>query len=191
MNNSDSMTALQEWLDDPETQQKIRLCIDQAIDMIKADMSLQVPRTDEERRGAFAAWLNDYRRKIGPTIQVQFRQQFPGISQRLNNQNLVRDIVDELVWPKVEPTLRLYAVRGLASDWVRHNMGDAVLVGQPVFCASHWEVPLAVSVGGRDLGRVVLDPDGGVVPHRTSSRETLLKAAYDSKFHAVASGAGQ
>jgi len=133
MNHLDRMEVLHQWLEEPETQEKLHFCIQQAIERVKADTSLRIPRTKEERQGAFSAWLSSYRLKLGPELQEQFRQQFPGVTQRFKDPNTIKSIVENKIWPDVEAVLCSYAVRGLASDWVRSHMGDAVLVGKPDF----------------------------------------------------------
>ncbi len=188
MNDANQTEVLQQWLIEPETQKRLNLCIQQAIENLKADTSLRVPRTQEERSRAFAEWLRSCHRNLGPGIQEQFRKQFPGIAQRLTDPNTIKNIVEDKVWPDVEAVLRSYAVRGLASDWVRNHLGDAVLVGMPDSRDGVWNVPLAVTGVGERLGYVVLDKDGNVLVPLTSSRETLLKAIHDRKLPAVAAG---
>ncbi len=190
MNNSYPMEVLQQWLNEPETQEKLHRCIQQAIENLKSDTSLRIPRTETERQGAFRAWLTSYRLKLGPEIQEQFRQQFPGISQRLKTPNTIKSIIETYIWPDIEVELRSYAVRGLASDWVRSHMGDAVLVGMPDFRDDAWNVPLAVANVGENLGYVCLDSSGSIIESLTSSRATLLKAVHDRKLPAVAAAAG-
>lgn len=185
------MEVLQQWLEEPETQKKLYLCIQQAIAKLKSDTSLRIPRTEEERRGAFSAWLSSWQLKLGPELQEQVRQQFPGIAQNFKDPDLIKSIVENEIWPDVEAVLRSYAVRGLASDWVRSHMGDAVLVGNPDFHDDAWNVPLAVAGAGERLGYVALDKSGNVIEPLTSSRDTLLRAIDDRKLHAVAAIAGQ
>ena len=189
--HSERMEVLQDWLEQPETQEKLRSCVQAAVERIEADTSLRVPRTEEERGGAFAAWLHSYQKKIGPEMQEQFRQQFPGIAQSLRDPDTIKSIVEEQIWPDVAATLISYAVRGLASDWVRRNIGDAVLVGMPHFSDRAWNVPLAVIDVGENLGHVVMDTDGNIIARLTSSREALREAIHDRRLQAVAASAGQ
>ena len=191
MNHLDRMEVLHQWLEEPETQEKLHFCIQQVIERVKADTSLRIPRTKEERQGAFSAWLSSYRLKLGPELQEQFRQQFPGVTQRFKDPNTIKSIVENKIWPDVEAVLCSYAVRGLASDWVRSHMGDAVLVGKPDFRDDAWNVPLAVASVGEHLGYVALDKSGNVIEPLTSSRDALLRAIHDRKLPAVAAGAGQ
>jgi hypothetical protein len=191
MSNLEIVKTVDEWLAEDETRRKMRICADRAIEIIENDASLRVPRMENERRQAFAAWIIAYKQKLGPAMQEQFRQQFPGISEKLNKSNIIDTLVDDNVWPLVEPTLKEYAVRGLASDWVRQHLGDAVLTGSPEFHNDRWDVPLTLSGMGENLGRVSLDRDGNILPDLTSSRDALLKAAHDRKLHPVAAVAGQ
>lgn len=191
MSHVGMMTTLDEWLAEAETRRKISLCANQAMEVVEKDTSLRVPRTEHDRRQAFAAWLAGCRQKLGPAMQEQFQQQFPGISQNFTDPNTIKNIVEKHVWPLIEPTLQEYAVRGLASDCVRRHLGDAVLTGSPEFHQGRWDVPLALSGVGEGLGRVVLDRDGNVLPELTSSRDALLKAAHDRRLLAVAAGTGQ
>ena len=188
MNDINRNKILQQWLTEPETQRGLNLCIQQAIENLKANTSLRVPRTREERSRAFSTWLSSCRRDFGPAIQEQFRVQFPGIAQKLRDPDTIKNIIEDKVWPSIETELRSYAVRGLASDWVRRHLGDAVLVGVPDVQDGIWKVPLAVTNSGDRLGCVVLDKDGDVLTPLTTSREALMKAIHDRRLPAVAAG---
>ena len=180
------MTALEDWLVEPQTKAGLQRCADNAIAAIDANLSLRVPKTEQERRNAFADWLEEYRIKIGVEIEKQFAQEFPGIFQHLS-ENAVRETVSQYVWPLIEADVRHrfeykfipYAVLSQAIAWGRKNIGDAGLYGQPQSDGCLWRVALGVAGYGENLGRITLDMDGNILLDQTTTREELLKHIHD------------
>lgn len=165
---------MHEWLAEPQTKEGLRRCAVNALAAINAELSLRVPKTEQERQNAFAFWLEGYRVKIGLEGQKQFAIEFPGIFQNLS-EDTIRDVVDELVWPDVESFLRSYAIRYQAGLWGRRHFGDATIYGVPVRDEDTWIVPLSVARYGNNLGRIVLDADGNVIEDLSSTRVQLLE----------------
>lgn len=170
---SDLRDTLKEWLDEPATKEGLQRCADAAIEKLKADLTLRVPRDPEDRADGFAQWLGIWKDRLSPAIQDEFHRQFPPIAERLSPDYL-SDMVSELVWPQVKPTLLAFAIRGLARPWVSGKLGDALLLGIPEFLAGEWIVPLWLNGHSGILGQVVLDHNGNIVQERNPTREQLL-----------------
>jgi hypothetical protein len=167
------MLALSEWLADPETKRKLQLCADAGIAALKKDHSLRVPRSEEDRQGAFGDWKLRWRDRLSAEVEAEFHRQFPGVTDRLAP-GTIKSIIDEFVWPEVESTLMSYALRGIANGWVSRNMGDATMVLPPERDGQYWIVPLTVRGHSHVKGQVVLDQDGNLIVDRCSTRQDIL-----------------
>lgn len=66
-----------------------------------------------------------------------------------------------------------------AIAWGRKNIGDAGLYGQPQSDGCFWRVALGVAGYGENMGQIMLDMDGNIVPEQTTTREELLKYIHD------------
>ena len=178
--------VLEDWLAEPQTKAGLQRCANNAIAAIDANLSLRVPKTEQERRNAFAGWLEGYRVKIGVEIEKQFVLEFPGIFQHLS-ENAVRETISHCVWPLLEAGVQHrfqhkfipYAVLSQAIAWGRRNIGDASLYGQPQNDGCLWRVALGVAGYAENLGQITLDMDGNIVPDQTTTREELLKHIHD------------
>lgn len=152
------------------------------------DASVRVPRTEAERRNGMEAWLEQRRLRLGAALQDEFPHLFPSLAQTLPA-SFITSVFDELVWPKVKPEIQRYAMSGFAAAWIGRHMGDATILGTPERDGQHWCVPLGVSGYGDDLGQIVLNLDGEVIPELTTTRRDLLEATREPSLPPVAAAA--
>lgn len=88
----------------------------------------------------FDHWLNSYKHQLAQELQREMLLAFPEVFAGLRNGELIRETVQTLLWPEMEPLLRdraeelllTYAVRGIALSWASRHLGDNLLVGVPV-----------------------------------------------------------
>lgn len=186
MTTSLDMKTLDEWLVEPQTKKGLQNCANKAIAAIDANLSLRIPKTEQERKNAFSDWLEGYRTKIGLEIQKQFAIEFPDIYQNLSKSN-IKEAVDQLVWPLIEADVREriqhklipYAVLSQAIAWGRKNVGDASLYGEPQWDGGRWRVALGVVGHGNNLGQITLDTDGNIIIEQTTTRQEIRKYIHD------------
>ena len=158
--------------------------------------SLRVPRQRSERQDgfrlwldAFAArgfehWLNSYKHQLAQEIQVEMLAAFPEVFAGLRNRELVRETVETLLWPEMEPLLRsraeqlllTYAVRGISLAWVSRNLGDGLLVGLPERQNARWRLPLHLRNSQEFIALLTLDTDGEVLSDADALRSAIGKA---------------
>lgn len=179
--------ALTAWLAQPTTKKRMQAAVSEAVAEVEryvlSNTSLRVPRQRAERRDgfrpwldAFAArgfehWLNSYKHQLAQEIQAEVLLAFPEAFAGLRNRELVRETVQTLLWPELEPLLRkrgeelllTYAVRGIALTWVSRNLGDTLLVGLPERRNIGWLVPLHLRSTQALVAHVELDSDGEVL----------------------------
>lgn len=179
--------ALTVWLAQPMTKERIRAAVSEAVaeveQYILSNTSLRVPRQRSERRDgfrpwldAFAAhgfdhWLNSYKHQLAQELQGEMLVEFPEVFAGLRNRELVRETVQTLLWPELEPLLRdraeelllTYAVRGIALTWASRNLGDGLLAGLPERGGIGWLVPLHLRSTQALVAQMELDPDGEVL----------------------------
>lgn len=153
-------------------------CIEIALDVVKSDFALRVPRTEEERHNGFAAWLAKWRGKLEPAILSAVCKEVPAFCIT-EHPGRTADLFAQAIWPAVENYLVRYAILGHASSWKSHNMGDATTMHWPEPHGDYWRVTLGVWRYGDNLGQIVLDRDGNVLPHLTTTREQLLEQIRD------------
>ena len=191
------LQALMDWLDQPTTQERIQNAVSNAI--AEADLyvlnntSLRVPRQRAERQdgfrpwlNAFSAhgfehWLNSYKRQIAQDIQREVLAAFPEIFGGLRNRELVRETVETLIWPEIEPFLRsraeelllTYAIRGIALTWASRYLGDNLLAGLPERSNAGWQVPLHLRSTTARVTDVELDADGEILSEIEALRAVL------------------
>src|SRR5689334_1633817 len=118
-----SAEAVPTWAS--EHQAEIARCIEIALTVVPSDTALRVPRTEEERQNAFAAWLTKWRAHYEPMIRVALEREYPTFVQTLDNVQFNK-FFEEHIWPQIEHQLRSYAILYQAGAWVRKGMGDAV-----------------------------------------------------------------
>ena len=90
----------------------------------------------------------------------------------------MRETVETLIWPELEPLLRdraeelllIYAVRGLTLAWVSRTLGDNLLVGVPERRSAGWSVPLHLRSTKAYVASVELNPDGEVLSNAEELR---------------------
>lgn len=188
------LQALKTWFAEPATKERLQVAVTVAIADVEAyivgNTSRRVPRQPEERRNgfrpwldAFAAhgfehWLNDYKRELARTIQKETLSAFPEFGD-LRNRETIRQTVETLVWPELEPLLRnraeelllTYAVRGLALTWASRTLGDNLLVGVPERQKTGWRVPLHLRGNQTYAASLELSQEGEVL----SEAEVLLR----------------
>jgi len=183
MNNAEIVSA---WI--AENRPEIDRWISEAMRRFLEDASVRLPRTEAARRNGMESWLEQRRLKLDASLQEAFPHQFPSLAQNLSP-SLITRVFDELVWPQVKPEVQSYAIFGFASAWVGRHMGDATTVGTPRCDGWRWYVPIGVSGHGSDLGRIVLNLDGEVIPELTTTRRDLLEAIREPSLPPVAAAA--
>lgn len=189
--------ALTNWLALPATQQRMQDAVSEAIagaeQYVLNNTSLRVPRQPAERQDGFRAWLdrfaaqgfehwlNSYKRTLALDIQREVLAAFPEVFGGLRNRELVRETVETLIWPEMEPLLRsraeelllTYAVRGLTLAWASRKLGDNLLVGLPERHSTGWQVPLHWQTTKAYVASVELDANGDVLSNAEALRAVL------------------
>jgi len=179
--------ALTAWLAQPTTKERIQTAVSEALagaeQYVLSNTSLRVPRHSVERQNgfrpwldAFAAhgfghWLNSYKRQLAQDIQSEMLLAFPEDFAGLRNRELIRETVETLLWPEIEPLLRnraeelllTYAVRGIALAWTSRNLGDNLLVGIPERHSMGWRVPLHLRSTEVRVTSINMDANGEVL----------------------------
>lgn len=187
------LQALKIWLADSATKERLQTAVSDAVaavdNYILSSTLRRVPRQPEERENgfrpwldAFAAhgfehWLNDYKRELAQAIQKETLAAFPEF-YGLRNREIIRETVETLLWPEMEPLLRdraeelllAYAVRGIALTWVSRHVGDGLLVGLPKRQGSDWLVPLHARDTDALITFVTLDANGKVLSDQAALR---------------------
>ena len=189
--------ALTAWLAQPATKQQMQAAVADAVadaeQYVLNNTSLRVPRQPAERQDGFRAWLdvfaaqgfehwlNSYKRTLAQDIQREVLAAFPEVFGGLRNRELVRETVETLIWPEIEPLLRsraeelllAYAVRGIALAWASRRLGDNLLVGLPERRGTGWQVPLHWQATKAYAVSVELDADGEVLSDAEALRAVL------------------
>jgi hypothetical protein len=179
--------ALTAWLAQPTTKKRVQTAVSEAVaeteQYVLNSTSLRVPRQHAERQNGFRSWLdafathgfehwlNSYRHRIAQDIQREMLLEFPEVFAGLRNRELIRETVETLLWPEIEPLLRnraeelllTYAVRGIALAWTSRNLGDNLLVGIPERNNMGWRVPLHFRGTEVRVAQVDLDLNGEVL----------------------------
>ena|SRR5258708_1743035 len=158
----------------------IEECVRHAIEFIESDHTFRLPRTEDERQNAFETWLEVCRGKLSPAIEADWKSRFPGIAKR-QSPEFVKELIDQHVWPEVELFLRSLAIQGKASGWVLDHIGDAVILGTPVFDEGIWRISIGTKQHS-NLGEIVLNPDGNVIPEQSTSKQAILRVIRDRKL---------
>jgi hypothetical protein len=170
-----SLETVTEFFAEPGNQARLRRLVQRAVERVHQDTSLRVPRSEADQRDAFAEWLAGHRARLGLSVQAEFRLEFPEIDAHFKNPELVREVVEQQVWPQVEQFLRAYAIRGQAAAWVSKHIGGAAVIGIAEPVGDRWRVPLSAPGQAEDLGQIVLDPDGTVIVSESTTRDQLLE----------------
>ena len=189
--------ALTAWLAQPTTKQQMQAAVADAVadaeQYVLNNTSLRVPRQPAERQDGFRAWLdvfaaqgfehwlNSYKRTLAQDIQREVLAAFPEVFGGLRNRELVRETVETLIWPEIEPLLRgraeelllAYAVRGIVLAWASRRLGDNLLVGLPERRGTGWQVPLHWHATKAYVASVELDADGEVLSDAEALRAVL------------------
>lgn len=184
----DNAMIVKTWI--AEDQPDFDRWIKSATEQFWSDTSVRLPRTPAERENNMAVWLDNCRAKLSLALDNEFRQCFPSLAAQVDP-GLIRQMFNEHVWPNVEPTVRRYALRGLAATWVGGHVGDATTVGWPEPEGPLWRVPLRVRDHGENMGQVMLNADGDVLPNLTTTRDQILEELRGRRFPAVAAAARQ
>lgn len=194
------LQALETWLAEPATKERLQTAVAGAIADVEAyilsSTSRRVPRQPEERRDGFRPWLNtfaahgfehwlnSYKHQLARRIQTETLSAFPEFSG-LRNREMIRETVETLVWPEIEPLLRdraeelllVYAVRGLALTWASRNLGDNLLIGVPERQETGWLVPLHLRGSQAYAASLKLNRDGEVLSEAEKLLTKIVAAA--------------
>lgn len=176
-----SEQALCEYFAEPEHQLQRQRALEAAVAAIVNEVGLQVPRSEAERRNAFADWLAEQHDRLRPLLQAEWQKAFPELADA--------DALGECLWSDVANWLRVYALRGQAAKWISHNMGNATTLGLPQRTETGWRIPIGVSGYGEELGQIVLDADGNVLLEQTTTHQHILEQIRGRKFSAPATTA--
>ncbi len=195
------LQALTTWLAEPSTKDRMQAAVSEGIagaeQYVLNNNALRVPRQQAERQDsfrpwldAFAAqgfehWLNSYKHQLAQDIQSEVLAAFPTEFGGLRNRQIVRETVETLIWPEIEPLLRsraedlllMYAVRGIALAWASRFLGDHLLAGVPERNPVGWQVPLHLRTTEERIADVVLDADGKVLSEAEAQRGVVGTAA--------------
>lgn len=169
----DPAKLVSDYFREPKNKAKLDHLCQRAVELTQADTSLRAPRSLEERHDAFSVWLERYRDRLADRLEDEFATEFPLITSSLRNPDLIRQVVLDHVWPEVVPVLLAYAIRSQAASWSRRLLGEAVLLGWPNPDGPVWRVPLRLRGSEAEAGEIVLNQDGDVIPHRSTTREQL------------------
>ena len=191
------LQALTDWLALPATKNRMQAAVSDAVAEVEqyvlSSTSLRVPRQRAERQDGFRAWLdafaahgfehwlNSYKRRIAQDIQREVLAAFPEVFGGLRNRELVRETVETLIWPEIEPLLRsraeelllAYAVRGIVLTWASRRLGDNLLVGLPERRGTGWQVPLHWHATKAYVASVELDAEGEILSNAEALRAVL------------------
>ena len=191
------LQALTAWLAQPATKQRMQTAVSDALaeaeQYVLSNTSLRVPRQPAERLDGFRPWLdafashgfehwlNSYKRQIAQDIQREVLTAFPAVFDGLRNRELVRETVETLIWPEMEPLLRsraeelllIYAVRGIALAWLSRNLGDNLLTGLPERHGTDWQVPLYIRGTKAHVASIELNADGEILSNVEALRIVL------------------
>lgn len=189
--------ALTVWLASRETREQMQAAVSEAVAAVEqrvvSNHSLRVPRKFSEREngfrpwleaffaGGFEQWLNSYKHQLARQVQSEVLSAFPATFTQLQNKELIRETVETLIWPEIEPLLReraenlllTYAVRGLALSWVVQNLGDGLLLGVPEEQNTKWHVPLHNRFTQERIAEVLLSRDGEMLSNAGALRTAL------------------
>ena len=197
MTQTEIQTEVQDQFQ-PETQADIpaahRAAVQRAIEIAlyaaQHDRTLRVPRSDEDRANGFADWLARKRQQHEPMMQAAVTEAF--INGADLNEMTRQKYVDCCVWPTVEFWLHHHwALRAQASAWSSHHYRDSTTIGMPEAQGDMWRIPLGVYQCGDDFGQVMLDRDGNVIEHLTSTEKELAEKTCDKRVSAAATAVGQ
>lgn len=161
------------WIE--ENRVPLRQWTNEAVRIFSEDASVRLPRTESERRNGMEEWLEQRRIKLAAALHEEFPRYFPSQVPHLLP-SFVTSVFDELVWPQVKPEVQRYAIFGFAAAWVGRYMGDATTIGTPRRDGQQWCVPIGVKGYGDDLGQVMLNLDGEIIPEVTTTHGDLLEA---------------
>ena len=189
--------ALTAWLAQPTTKQQMQAAVADAVadaeQYVLNNTSLRVPRQPAERQDGFRAWLDvfaaqgfehwlkSYKRTLALDIQREVLAAFPEVFGGLRNREIVRETVETLIWPEMEPLLRnraeelllAYAVRGIALAWTSRKLGDNLLIGLPERRGAGWQVPLHLNTTKAYVASVELDADGEILSDAEALRTAV------------------
>ena len=153
-------------------QAAVQRAIEIALYAAQHDRTLRVPRSDEDRANGFADWLARKRRQHEPMMQAAVTGAFANGADL--NEMTHQKYVDCCVWPAIELWLHHHwALRAQASWWVSYHYGGRITIGMPEPQGDMWRIPLGVYQYGDDFGQVMLDRDGNVIEHLTSTPDEL------------------
>lgn len=175
-----------DWLALPTTKERIQAAVSEGV--AEADRYVlsnlgRIPRQREERRDGFRLWLdafaahgfdhllNSYKRQIAQDIQREMLLAFPEVLSGLQNRELIRETIETLIWPEMEPILRdraeelllTYVIRAIALAWASRYLGDNLLAGLPERQRTGWIVPLYLRSTKARVAQVDLDADGEIL----------------------------
>ena len=171
-------------------QAAVQRAIEMALYAAQHDRTLRVPRSDEDRANGFANWLARKRQQHEPMMQAAIAEAFAHVAPL--DESALRKYVDCCVWPEVEFWLHHHwALRAQASAWSSRHYRDSTTIGMPEAQGDMWRIPLGVYQCGDDFGQVMLDRDGNVIEHLTSTEKELAEKACDKRLPATAAATGQ
>ena len=155
-----------------EPQKKIARCVEIVLATVKPDPTLRPPRTEEERQNGFAKWLAACHCRYDAVMQAAVCQELAHLCHA-QAPDAVRNIIGQHIWPEIESWLQTYAVRYFAGAWVRKQIGDATTLSMPIAEGTRWRVPLGNLRFGEDVGQVVLNAEGYVISHLSTTGEEM------------------
>ena len=155
-------------------QAAVQRAIESALYAAQHDRTLRVPRSEEDRANGFAGWLARKRRQHEPMMQTAIAEAFANVAPL--DDMTAQKYMDCCVWPAVEFwLLHHWALRAQASSWSSRHYRDSTTIGMPEAQGAMWRIPLGVYQCGENLGQIMLDCNGNVIEHLTSTLAKLTE----------------
>lgn len=147
------------------------------VKQFRTDAAISLPRTTGERQNFVTDWFSEYESRFVEIMLELWAKEFPAVTTHKEEQ--VQELLKQNVWPLVEPALRAYLLRGIATRWGARRYPDGVGFFPPEKQGDEWILPLRLR-SGVAVGQIVLDTEGNIMEGQTTSGEEI----WDKLVHA-------